>query len=56
MTKGETLPLNSNKPNPTTNTIKTQEPLSPLEQANAEKLAKLETEKETKAEAVKNLI
>ncbi|WQX90528.1 DUF3519 domain-containing protein [Helicobacter pylori] len=31
--------------NPTTNTIKTQEPLSPLEQANAEKLAKLESEK-----------
>ncbi|RKU96026.1 hypothetical protein DDP38_04915, partial [Helicobacter pylori] len=30
--------------NPTTNTIKTQEPLSPLEQANAEKLAKLENE------------
>ncbi|MFP6046028.1 DUF3519 domain-containing protein, partial [Helicobacter pylori] len=28
--------------NPTTNTNKTQEPLSPLEQANAEKLAKLE--------------
>ncbi|MGL2855984.1 DUF3519 domain-containing protein, partial [Helicobacter pylori] len=43
------------EPNPTTNTIKTQEPLSPLEQANAEKLAKLETEKETKAEAVKKL-
>ncbi|WRB96712.1 DUF3519 domain-containing protein [Helicobacter pylori] len=35
ITKGETLPLNSNEPNPTTNTIKTQEPLS--EQANAEK-------------------
>ncbi|MGL2545382.1 DUF3519 domain-containing protein [Helicobacter pylori] len=32
--------LNSVEPNPTTNTIKTQEPLSPLEQANAEKLAK----------------
>ncbi|WRE96451.1 DUF3519 domain-containing protein [Helicobacter pylori] len=31
-------------PNPTTNAIKTQEPLSPLEQANAEKLAKLESE------------
>ncbi|AFI02241.1 hypothetical protein HPPC18_02320 [Helicobacter pylori PeCan18] len=30
--------------NPTTNAIKTQEPLSPLEQANAEKLAKLESE------------
>ncbi|MBM0604800.1 DUF3519 domain-containing protein, partial [Helicobacter pylori] len=28
--------LNSVEPNPTTNTIKTQEPLSPLEQANAE--------------------
>ncbi|WQX73267.1 DUF3519 domain-containing protein [Helicobacter pylori] len=41
------------EPNPTTNAIKTQEPLS--EQANAEKLAKLETEKETKAEAVKKL-
>ncbi|WQV49485.1 DUF3519 domain-containing protein [Helicobacter pylori] len=43
------------EPNPTTNTIKTQEHLSPLEQANAEKLAKLETEKENKAEAVKKL-
>ncbi|MGN8468407.1 DUF3519 domain-containing protein, partial [Helicobacter pylori] len=43
-----------NKPNPTTNAIKTQE-LSHLELANAEKLAKLETEKETKAEAVKKL-
>ncbi|GAA9014799.1 hypothetical protein BTM294_06970 [Helicobacter pylori] len=31
-------------PNPTTNALKTQEPLSPLEQANAEKLAKLESE------------
>ncbi|WP_000386882.1 DUF3519 domain-containing protein [Helicobacter pylori] len=30
--------------NPTTNALKTQEPLSPLEQANAEKLAKLESE------------
>ncbi|MGL2684761.1 DUF3519 domain-containing protein, partial [Helicobacter pylori] len=40
--------LNSVEPNPTTNTIKTQELLSPLEQANAEKLAKLETEKEIK--------
>ncbi|MGL2413967.1 DUF3519 domain-containing protein [Helicobacter pylori] len=37
--------LNSVEPNPTTNTIKTQEPLSPLEQANAEKLAKLESER-----------
>ncbi|MGN8481693.1 DUF3519 domain-containing protein [Helicobacter pylori] len=55
ITKGETLPLNSNKPNPTTNALKTQEPLSPLEQANAEKLAKLETEKEIKAEALKKL-
>ncbi|EJB58455.1 hypothetical protein HPHPH36_1301 [Helicobacter pylori Hp H-36] len=42
------------EPNPTTNAIKTQE-LSPLELANAEKLAKLETEKGTKAEAVKKL-
>ncbi|EJB49752.1 hypothetical protein HPHPA20_0604 [Helicobacter pylori Hp A-20] len=33
-------------PNPTTNAIKTQEPLSPLEQANAEKLAKLQREQE----------
>ncbi|RVZ51431.1 DUF3519 domain-containing protein, partial [Helicobacter pylori] len=55
ITKGETLPLDSNKPNPTTNTIKTQEPLSPLEQANAKKLAKLETEKRIKAEAIKKL-
>ncbi|PUD70806.1 DUF3519 domain-containing protein, partial [Helicobacter pylori] len=44
---------NLNNPNPTTNTIKTQEPLS--EQANAKKLLKLETEEETKAEAVKKL-
>ncbi|WP_232255935.1 DUF3519 domain-containing protein, partial [Helicobacter pylori] len=42
------------EPNPTTNAIKTQE-LSPLELANAEKLAKLETEKGTKAEALKKL-
>ncbi|RVY55470.1 DUF3519 domain-containing protein [Helicobacter pylori] len=28
---------NLNEPNPTTNALKTQEPLSPLEQANAEK-------------------
>ncbi|PUD86895.1 hypothetical protein C2R46_04325, partial [Helicobacter pylori] len=45
--------LNSVEPNPTTNTIKKQEPLS--EQANAKKLLKLETEKETKAEALKKL-
>nr|WRE11274.1 DUF3519 domain-containing protein [Helicobacter pylori] len=45
--------LNSVEPNPTTNTIKTQEPLS--EQANAKKLLKLETEEETKAEALKKL-
>ncbi|MGL2786390.1 DUF3519 domain-containing protein, partial [Helicobacter pylori] len=51
----DTNPLNLDNPNPTTNALKTQEPLSPLEQANAEKLAKLETEKETKAEAVKKL-
>ncbi|WP_425333720.1 DUF3519 domain-containing protein [Helicobacter pylori] len=37
--------LNSVEPNPTTNALKTQEPLSPLEQASAEKLAKLESEK-----------
>ncbi len=37
--------LNLNKNDPTTNALKTQEPLSPLEQANAEKLAKLESEK-----------
>ncbi|WP_367705251.1 hypothetical protein, partial [Helicobacter pylori] len=36
--------LNSVEPNPTTNALKTQD-LSPLEQANAEKLAKLESEK-----------
>ncbi|GHS09535.1 hypothetical protein VN1284_07490 [Helicobacter pylori] len=36
---------NLNEPNPTTNALKTQD-LSPLEQANAEKLAKLESEKE----------
>ncbi len=53
ITKGETLPLNSNEPNPTTNTLKTQEPLS--EQANAKKLLKLETEKAFKAEAGEKL-
>ncbi|BAJ58427.1 hypothetical protein HPF32_0845 [Helicobacter pylori F32] len=36
---------NLNEPNPTTNALKSQTPLSPLEQANAEKLAKLESEK-----------
>uniref|UniRef100_UPI001E5AC959 putative barnase/colicin E5 family endoribonuclease n=1 Tax=Helicobacter pylori TaxID=210 RepID=UPI001E5AC959 len=36
--------LNSVEPNPTTNALKTQD-LSPLEQAKAEKLAKLESEK-----------
>ncbi|RVY88910.1 DUF3519 domain-containing protein [Helicobacter pylori] len=39
----DTNPLNLDNPNPTTNALKTQEPLS--EQANAEKLAKLENEK-----------
>ncbi|MFP6317604.1 DUF3519 domain-containing protein, partial [Helicobacter pylori] len=53
ITKGETLPLNSNKPNPTINALKTQEPLS--EQANAKKLAKLENKKGIKAEALKKL-
>ncbi len=40
------LSLNSVEPNPATNALKTQEAqiLSPLEQANAEKLAKLESE------------
>ncbi len=37
--------LNSVEPNPTTNALKTQEPLSPLEQANAEKLLKIESER-----------
>ncbi|MFP6148260.1 DUF3519 domain-containing protein, partial [Helicobacter pylori] len=46
---------NLDNPNPTTNAIKMQESLSPLEQANAKKLAKLETEKEVKAEALKKL-
>ncbi len=45
--------LNSVEPNPTTNTIKTQEPLS--EQANAKKLLKLETEKAFKAGAGEKL-
>ncbi|MFP6102846.1 DUF3519 domain-containing protein, partial [Helicobacter pylori] len=44
---------NLNNPNPTTNALKTQEPLS--EQANAKKLAKLESEKGIKAEALKKL-
>ncbi|MGN8502318.1 DUF3519 domain-containing protein [Helicobacter pylori] len=45
--------LNLNEPNPTTNALKTQEPLS--EQANAKKLLKLESEKGIKAEALKKL-
>ncbi|WP_416136707.1 DUF3519 domain-containing protein [Helicobacter pylori] len=40
ITKSENLLLNSNEPNPTTNTLKNQAPLS--EQANAEKLRKLQ--------------
>ncbi|WP_157819515.1 DUF3519 domain-containing protein, partial [Helicobacter pylori] len=44
ITKSEILPLNSNE-NPNTNAHKNQEPLSPLEQANAEKRRKLESEK-----------
>ncbi|WP_240146100.1 DUF3519 domain-containing protein, partial [Helicobacter pylori] len=44
---------NLNEPNPTTNALKTQEPLS--EQANAKKLLKLESEKGIKAEALKKL-
>ncbi|MCQ2986382.1 DUF3519 domain-containing protein, partial [Helicobacter pylori] len=44
---------NLNEPNPTTNTHKTQEPLS--EQANAKKLLKLESEKGIKAKALKKL-
>ncbi|WP_120870905.1 DUF3519 domain-containing protein, partial [Helicobacter pylori] len=39
----DTNPLNLDNPNPTTNALKTQEPLS--EQSNAKKLAKLESEK-----------
>ncbi|WP_100960532.1 DUF3519 domain-containing protein [Helicobacter pylori] len=45
--------LNSVEPNPTTNALKKQEPLS--EQANAKKLLKLESEKGIKAEALKKL-
>lgn len=41
------------EPNSTTNALKTQDPLS--EQANAKKLAKLESEKGIKAEALKKL-
>ncbi len=37
-------PSKLTEPNPTTNALKMQEPLSPLEQANAEKLAKIESE------------
>ncbi|GAA9678794.1 DUF3519 domain-containing protein [Helicobacter pylori] len=37
---------NLNEPNTTTNALNTQAPLSPLEQANAEKLAKLQREQE----------
>ncbi|WP_164857910.1 DUF3519 domain-containing protein, partial [Helicobacter pylori] len=45
--------LNSVGPNPTTNALKTQEPLS--EQSNAKKLLKLESEKGIKAEVLKKL-
>ncbi|WP_425333756.1 DUF3519 domain-containing protein [Helicobacter pylori] len=45
--------LNSNEPNPTTNALKKQTPLS--EQANAKKLSKLESEKGIKAKALKKL-
>ncbi|GAA6837598.1 DUF3519 domain-containing protein [Helicobacter pylori] len=38
--------LNLNENNPTTNALKNQAPLSPLEQAEAEKLAKLQREQE----------
>ncbi|WQV53476.1 DUF3519 domain-containing protein [Helicobacter pylori] len=48
--------LNSVEPDPTTNAIKTQEPLSPLEQANAEKLAKLEAGKKLDFNKIKKLI
>ncbi|GAA8745244.1 hypothetical protein oki421_11520 [Helicobacter pylori] len=44
---------NLNNSNPTTNALKTQEPLS--EQANAKKLLKLESEKGIKAEVLKKL-
>ncbi|ADO07110.1 hypothetical protein HPPC_04440 [Helicobacter pylori PeCan4] len=47
ITKSEYLLLNSNETNPTTNALKSQD-LSPLELANAEKLAKLESEKRIK--------
>ncbi|WRE63687.1 DUF3519 domain-containing protein [Helicobacter pylori] len=47
ITKSENLLLNSNENNPTKESLTSQEPtnLSPLEQARAEKLAKLESEK-----------
>ncbi|MBH0272017.1 DUF3519 domain-containing protein [Helicobacter pylori] len=48
ITKSENLLLNSNEHNPTTKALKTQEPLSPIEQANEQKLAKLESEKRIK--------
>ncbi|WP_240443958.1 DUF3519 domain-containing protein, partial [Helicobacter pylori] len=48
-------PSKLTEPNPTTNALKSQTHLSPLEQANAEKLLKLESEKGIKAEALKKL-
>ncbi len=54
ITKSEHLLLNSNEPNPTTSALKNQEPLSPLELANAEKLAKLESEKRIKVVSKKS--
>ncbi len=44
--------LNSVEPNPTTNALKTQD-LSPLEQAKAEKLAKLESERLESEQGIK---
>ncbi|TPH76509.1 hypothetical protein FIM55_08020, partial [Helicobacter pylori] len=45
ITKRSHLLLNSNEPNTTQKPLKSQTPLSPLEQAEAEKLAKLESER-----------
>ncbi len=43
------------EPNPTTNALKKQTPLSPLEQANAKKLAKLENERLASEKGIKEV-
>ncbi|GAA9173790.1 hypothetical protein HpHA188_12410 [Helicobacter pylori] len=48
-------PSKLTEPNPTTNALKKQTPLSPLEQANAKKLAKLENERLAREKGIKEV-